>query len=398
MAAPPTNKYIIGVALQSGEGSVASAPQYRIMATAADMRPSMENAQRDETSASRDPGERVVTSRMVSGNFTTILRPASAPLLYYGVLGAKASSTSGPLWAASTTKALGDYVVPTASSNPDLFEATVAGDTGTAEPTWPSGVGSTVTDGTVTWTNRGPRRNNHLLSPADDQPWLTIWRFWGGVLSERLEDCKLASAAAEGGADTNSGDITAQFGVVGKNYADVSGSIAFDPYDPADSGGGTFDDGEPVRWFGTAINVDGSLNPDIDQFSNTIEAGQEAARTQQVYPSRVEPTRRTTEHSYQEVYRDLAAYKRAAYGGPSLTSPSDGISYAPWDGTWVDASGVERMRLSIPRFAFLDGPLPVNPNGELARIGVSGGADKPSAGSVLEVEFDNAVASYPASA
>lgn len=54
-------------------------------------------------------------------------------------------------WAASTAYSVGDRREPT-TPNGFIYEVTVAGTSGSSEPTWPtSGIGSTVTDGTVTW-------------------------------------------------------------------------------------------------------------------------------------------------------------------------------------------------------------------------------------------------------
>ena len=56
-------------------------------------------------------------------------------------------------WAASTAFAVGDVRRATASQNSGLvFECTTAGTSGSSEPTWPTDIGSTLTDNTVVWT------------------------------------------------------------------------------------------------------------------------------------------------------------------------------------------------------------------------------------------------------
>tara|TARA_A100001515_G_C4559220_1_gene206039 strand:- start:311 stop:1204 length:894 start_codon:yes stop_codon:yes gene_type:complete len=56
-------------------------------------------------------------------------------------------------WAASTAFAVGDVRRATASQNSGLvFECTTAGTSGSSEPTWPTDIGSTITDNTVVWT------------------------------------------------------------------------------------------------------------------------------------------------------------------------------------------------------------------------------------------------------
>lgn len=54
-------------------------------------------------------------------------------------------------WKASTTRSLNVIVYPT-TSNGYQYQCTTAGTSGTTEPTWPTTVGNTVTDGTITWT------------------------------------------------------------------------------------------------------------------------------------------------------------------------------------------------------------------------------------------------------
>ena len=53
----------------------------------------------------------------------------------------------------STAVNLGDTMIP-ATPNGHIYECTTAGTTGASEPAWPTGSGSTVTDGTAVWTEQ----------------------------------------------------------------------------------------------------------------------------------------------------------------------------------------------------------------------------------------------------
>ena len=56
-------------------------------------------------------------------------------------------------WAAGTAFSVGDVRRATTSQNSGLvFECTTAGTSGGSEPSWPTDIGSTITDNTVVWT------------------------------------------------------------------------------------------------------------------------------------------------------------------------------------------------------------------------------------------------------
>ncbi len=55
-------------------------------------------------------------------------------------------------WAASTAFAANAWCKSTVADEPMVFQATVGGDTGGSEPTWPTAEEGTVTDNEITWT------------------------------------------------------------------------------------------------------------------------------------------------------------------------------------------------------------------------------------------------------
>ena len=59
-------------------------------------------------------------------------------------------SAAVPQWAAATAKVVGNEVIPNTVNN-YTYRCTIAGTTGASEPTWPTTIGLTVTDGGVTW-------------------------------------------------------------------------------------------------------------------------------------------------------------------------------------------------------------------------------------------------------
>jgi len=67
-----------------------------------------------------------------------------------------------PDWITVTAYALGYSICP----NSYRYEATTAGTSGASEPTWPTTIGSTVVDGTVTWTCVAQKRNVNEITLA----------------------------------------------------------------------------------------------------------------------------------------------------------------------------------------------------------------------------------------
>ncbi len=81
------------------------------------------------------------------------------------------------VWEASTAYGLGQKVVPT-TLNGYVYECTVAGTSDSGEPTWPTTIGNTVTDGTVTWrceTDDSQVCNLYILIPAATTAALSAW-------------------------------------------------------------------------------------------------------------------------------------------------------------------------------------------------------------------------------
>lgn len=98
----------------------------------------------------------------------------------------EASTTDGRIavgftpavWEVGTTYAVGQKVTPTVL-NGYVYEATVAGDSHAAtEPTWPTTIGQTVVDNTVTWraeTTDATVCNIYIVIPASVTTNLTDW-------------------------------------------------------------------------------------------------------------------------------------------------------------------------------------------------------------------------------
>lgn len=96
-------------------------------------------------------------------------------------------------WSAAAAKTAGVWVRSTSPTSLLRFECTTAGTThATTEPTWPTTVGGTVTDGTVVWTAREaselPSDLAELSIYAVAELYRGSWSLPYGIKSEKDED------------------------------------------------------------------------------------------------------------------------------------------------------------------------------------------------------------------
>lgn len=97
--------------------------------------------------ATHDFWDDVVANEVSGTGYTT-----NGALLGSKTLTVTAANSWATTWATGTSYTLGRIVRPS-TGNGYLYRATVAGTShGTTEPTWPTVIGQTVTDNSVTWT------------------------------------------------------------------------------------------------------------------------------------------------------------------------------------------------------------------------------------------------------
>lgn len=97
------------------------------------------------------------TASVSSANVTvTIITPGTSGNVYncYVDLSQCAGVTVSPYgatWVATTAYTVGQFTVPT-TANGYYYKCTTAGTSASSQPTWPTTLGTTVTDGSVVWT------------------------------------------------------------------------------------------------------------------------------------------------------------------------------------------------------------------------------------------------------
>lgn len=330
---PASNVARIGIALQSAKGVAAAAPQFWLNMTSGGMRPTPETEQRSETGLGRDPGDTYIRVLSASGDPSFLLRPKTAPLLYYCVLGAKAV-------------------------------------TGAADPF------------------------THTITPANDQPWVTVFKELGDSIYERFTDCKFTQANLEFAAG---GDLALSCTVMG---------LAFKRLTPAEGAAaaatGVHDQAVPFRVPGAVYTVGGSEDDTLMSGNFNIEAGQTARQTNKITYSYLEPSGRSITFGWEGVYKDVARYAQIFYGGPAGVDPSETVfeaalsfQFGPFAGS---TAGTKAIKLEMARALFTGGAPDPDPGGDPLNISPSGAAGRPASGPIATVTIKNDVASYPTAA
>lgn len=333
---PASNVFRLGLALQATKGTPAAAPDYWVDVTSSDIGPAPETEQRSETGLGRDPGETYIRVLGAGGSASVILRPQTAPLFFYGALGAKSTTAD------------------------------------------PNGGGAGVPGAPY----------NHVLTPANDQPYFTMWRELGDMIYEQFVDCKITGCNVEWAAG---GDVTASLTVVGLSFTRLTSSPA----------GGTYDNGAPFRVPGVVYTIEGAVDNSLTQGNVNIEAGQTAIQTVNITNSYLEPGQRNITLGWEQVASDVDRYAKTYYGGPTGTNPAETVYEGAVlfeFGEMAPASGSSGpgLSLDIPRTGFTETTANPDPGGDPLRYPVAGQAFRPASGSIITATVVNGVSGYTA--
>lgn len=382
---PPFNQYVLALARQTAQGSPAATPEIITVVRSSDVAPNKETAALEETGQGRDAPAPEVTRVSVGGNFELYARPTILGMLAHAAFGSNADTLRGAAWSIRAFAA-GDLVRPTAAANKNLFEVTAGGTppAGSVEPVWANApdAGNTITADGVTYINRGEVQNQHLATPADDQPFYTVWRHMFGSspnrLVEKFIDCKVTQFQLQGSAGQPA--MTISSNLVGLQFERLASMPA----------GGVLDTSLPMKFVDYLIQFVGAPNRRISEFNYNLQAAVNTAQTDKLYDSFAEPGGRTLEISFTEVFQDLATYNRTLYGGPAGMQPSASESYDAMTAAFKNGSGATVLSLDVPRFKYGTAPLTPSANAnEIGRLQVTGAADIPPAGGAISTVTTN---------
>jgi hypothetical protein len=379
---PASNVAQLGIGLQSAKGTRSTAPLFWLNLTGGRIRLAPETEQRSETGLGRDVGATYIRVLAGNGDPSFLLRPKTAPLLYYLLYGAKAAANVGTLWLTGQTYTLGQIIRTSANK---VFEVTTAGTGGTVEPTATT-IGSTVnaTGGVAVYTLRSNTAlTQHTITPANDQPWCTVWFRMGDTLYEVLQDAKFTGGNLEW---APGGDLALSCSIVGLGMERLT----------SDPGGGTQDLDEPFRVPGAVYTIGASPDNTLTSGNFNVEANQTPIQTNDIVYSYLEAGTRAISFGYEGVWTSVARYAQVYYGGAAGTIPAKTLFTTDVAFQFGTPGYGPLCKFEIQKAIFTEAGTDPNPDGSPMMISVAGAADRPAAGQISQATFINDVASYAA--
>ena len=231
----------------------------------------------------------------------------------------------------------------------------------------------------------------HTITPANDQPWFTVWKEQGDAIYERYEDCKITTCNIE---FTAGGDIAASLNIFGLDFTrlDACGRAVA-------AAAGVHDQAVPFRVPGAKYTIAGADDKTLASGNFNIEATQNPIQTTEISYSYLIPGQRAITFGYEGVFTDVSRYAQVYYGAPAGTDPTLTVFEAPislqWGKDGVPTAGDKRIKLTMTRALFTEAAPSMDPGGAPMMISVAGAG---RATPIASAEVVNALVDYPVAA
>jgi hypothetical protein len=304
----------VGMAVQTAKGTPAASPTHTFFTSGSpSLAPVKERPRLSETDSGRDQGRAYTSLLRVEGDIPLYLRPDGAGLLFAAVLGANATTGSSPNF-------------------------------------------------------------THTATPANDMPWMTLWRNVGNSVYERFEDVKVSSLALEGSAGN---PFTVTLSVIGTKSTFLTSPPSVTPLVS-----------EPYIYHNAEnkISIGGTARR-VHNFSMTINNNASGYHADQLFYSDVDPGDRGIDFSFATRFAGATAwpsYREFFYGS------NVGTELSPVVGTQAVSITLEKnantsVTLAMPDVSFAAVPVASDPGGAPIEVAVTCTVEKPAAGSIITV-------------
>ncbi|MGH9169190.1 MAG: phage tail tube protein, partial [Acidimicrobiia bacterium] len=226
----------------------------------------------------------------------------------------------------------------------------------------------------------------HVITEADDVPWLTLHGKMGGEYY-RLQDAKLDELTLSW---DGPGPLKAAAKLIGENLDFPAAWTATNS--EADNAGGKFRGagGSFKADVDSAVPVTAPVKAGEVKFTNGLSAEilSDSIRPQEIFPTVLVPSVSLTLKP-----DDLLRWREAVTGSAAGTAIQDTPVYGSFEVKFVIDANTDLV-IAATRVPFLAEFPEANPSGEPAELVLVGEADKPSAGAAITATLRNAQASY----
>jgi hypothetical protein len=379
-----------GFAVQTAKGSAAALPTLKVFANGApSLQPYNDEARYNMTDGSRDAGDPYITQLGVRGSLPIYAHPDAMAFLWHAALGATVdaplvqtitlSGDTGTLTFKLTYNGVEGATVFTRGTNQTAAAIqaalrTATGDasltvTGTTDAgpfvvtfvTITNPFMLSVTSGTGGLTGvvtADP--TTHVATPANDLPWLTIWRSVGGVVFEKYTDCKIDTLTIDGAAGA---PLMVTLGIIG-----ITSTFG------ADEAGAAITQTAPYLYQHAvnALKVDTIAYP-IHAINVEVNNNLAPFQADDYFLNNVDPQAREITGSYTIRFSGATAlpldYRNYFYGSDAGTALTTGFSTHALAFIWTHSQLANRsMQVAIPVAKWADVPVQPDPGGNIIEV------------------------------
>ena len=292
----------VALGIQTAKGTPAANPTVKAFYNAApSVKPYQNDARFSMTDSNRDAGDPYVTQIGVAGDVPVYCHAEMMALLWHLTLGANA-------------------------------------DTGSSDP------------------------YTHTATPANDQPYFTMWRMVGNTIFEKYTDCKINQLTIDGGAGS---PLTATFNVMGITSTFLASDVT--TVDPITTSPYLYMDGAG------ALKVDTVAYP-IHALNLVVNNNLSAFQADGYGIDNVDPGGRDITGSYSIRFGGATAlpldYRSYFYGSDAGTAQSTTFATHALDFLFTRAVGppARSMEIQIPKARWADIPVQPDPGGAVIEV------------------------------
>lgn len=235
-------------------------------------------------------------------------------------------------------------------------------------------LGSDAASGTTNYT--------HVITPANNLPYITVWRNIGDTLWEEFRDCKVSTLTI--GAEAGQ-PLTITAAVQGLQTTRLTATP--DTATPI-----TIESGPVYNFNDAAVTLAGGATALVRSFELTIENNVTRQQTDDVVPYDVYEGQREVSLSFDLIFETLAEYNKFHYGGAAGTTISPLVYTTAAVFTFTKGANNE-ISFNLPSIAYTEFPVEPNPGGDAIIASVAAAAQR-GGSPVVTATVKNQVAVY----